>query len=83
MSYIVTVDDYFVARNYMGNYMASDQLLPLMGRYGGGCGASGALCYDTLPEAQRYIEHNRDMYDGVWHVREYNTCCNTVGGIVL
>lgn len=82
MAYIIVNDDHcYVYRSYIGSYAARDYFLPLHSEYGNRITATGALTYDKLEDAQGYIARN-SKYMGPLHVCEYNTCCNSVGGVV-
>lgn len=76
MNYIITKGRYYVAREYLGQYMARDYLLPLLSEYGGRVTASNALVFDREADAQAYLARN--MLDNDYTVTKYNIRCNCV-----
>lgn len=78
MAYILTDGKNYIARSYMGKFMARDYLTPLQHVFGGRITASAALIFDRKEEAERYLNRNSGsglIYDHM-EIKKYNVCCN-------
>lgn len=78
MAYILTDGKKYIARSYMGRFMARDYLTPLQYVFGGRITASAALTFDRKEEAERYLKINSDsdLVSNNMTIRKYNVCCN-------
>ena len=78
MAYILTDGKNYIARSYMGRYMARDYLMSLQHVFGGRITASAALTFDRKEEAERYLKINSDsdLVSNNMTIRKYNVCCN-------
>ena len=74
MAYILTDGKNYIARSYMGKFMARDYLMPLQHVFGGRITASAALIFDHKEEAERYL--NRNSGSSLMEIKKYNVCCN-------
>ena len=78
MAYILTDGKNYIARSYMGRFMAMDYLTPLQHVFGGRITASAALIFDRKEEAERYLNRNSDsdLISDHMEIKKYNVCCN-------
>ena len=78
MAYILTDGKNYIARSYMGDFMARDYLTPLQYVFGGRITASVALIFDCKEKAERYLSRNsgNDLISDNMEIRKYNVCCN-------
>ena len=78
MAYILTDGKNYIARSYMGRFMARDYLTPLQYVFDGRITASAALTFDRKEEAERYLKINldSDLVSNNMTIRKYNVCCN-------
>ena len=78
MAYILTDGKNYIARSYMGRFIARDYLTPLQYVFGGRITASAALIFDCKEEAERYLKINSDsdLVSNNMTIRKYNVCCN-------
>ena len=78
MAYILTDGKNYIARSYMGRFMARDYLTPLQHVFGGRITASEALIFDHKEEAERYLNRNSDsdLISDHMEIKKYNVCCN-------
>lgn len=80
MAYILTDGKNYIARSYMGKFMARDYLAPLQRVFGGRITASAALTFDRKEDAANYMHRNSDseLISNDMTIRKYNVCCNCV-----
>ena len=78
MAYILTDGKNYIARSYMGRFMARDYLTLLQHVFGGKITASAALIFDHKEEAERYLNRNSDsdFISDHMEIKKYNVCCN-------
>ena len=78
MAYVLTDGKNYIARSYMGRYMARDYLMSLQHVFGGRITASAALTFDRKEEAEKYLSRNSNsgLIFGNMEIKKYNVCCN-------
>ena len=78
MAYILTDGKNYIARSYIGAFMARDYLTPLQHVFGGRITASAALTFDRKEEAEKYLSRNSNsgLISGHMEIKKYNVCCN-------
>ena len=69
---------YYIARSYMGDFMARDYIAPVYKDYFGKLGCSQALCFETLEKARDYINNNGGLIPNDWKIAKYNAFTNTI-----
>lgn len=79
MSYVLSSNGhapgYNVARRYMGSYMARDYIAPLMRVYGGRLVPTAPLTFDSVEEAENYLQNNKWL-SGAWEIVPFDCCMN-------
>ena len=80
MAYILTDGKNYIARSYIGEFMARDYLTPLQYVFGGRITASAALIFDRKEDAADYMHRNSGgkLISTDMTIRKYNVCCNCV-----
>lgn len=74
MSYVITLGDRYVARDYLDQYRCVDSLRPIYYDYGRAT-CSSALTFETEALAERYAKLNGLEFACI---REYDPCCNCI-----
>ena len=79
--YIISDGKYYLARNYLGDYMAIDYIDLIYHEYGGRRTASRALIFDSVEEAENFMKRgwDKELLEALLpdaKIMKYNVCCN-------